>query len=71
MNIIRKKNEKHLFNEVGVGKIFEYDNAIFMRFKETTANGRMYNAICLEDGTITCFMGDELIQFVNADLVIY
>lgn len=29
MNIIRKKNEKHLFNEVDVGKIFEYDNAIY------------------------------------------
>ena len=71
MNIIRKNNEKHLFNEVGIGRTFEYDNDIFMRFKETASNGRMYNAICLEDGKISCFMGDEVIQFVDADLVIY
>lgn len=71
MNIIRKKNEKHLFNEVGIGRTFEYDNDIFMRFKETASNGRIYNAICLEDGRIVCFMGDELIEFVDADLVIH
>lgn len=70
MNIIRKKNEKRLFHEADVGKIFEYDNSIFMRFKDTASNGRIYNAICLEDGKLTCFMGDELIQFVDADLVI-
>ena len=70
MNIIRKKSEKHLFNEVDVGRIFEYDNAIFIRFKDTASNGRIYNAICLDDGALICFMGDELIQFVDADLVI-
>ena len=71
MNIIRKKNEKHLFNEVDIGRTFEYDNDIFMRFKDTASNGRIYNAIRLEDGKLTCFMGDEVIQFVDADLVIY
>lgn len=70
MNIIRKKSEKHLFNEVDVGRTFEYDNDICMRFKDIASNGRIYNAICLEDGALICFMGDELIQFVDADLVI-
>ena len=71
MNIIRKENENHLFDEVDVGEIFEYDNSIFMRFGETVSNGHVYNAICLEDGIITCFMGDEVIRFIAADLVIH
>lgn len=28
MNIIRKENKNHLFEEVNVGEIFEYDNSI-------------------------------------------
>lgn len=71
MNIIRKENENHLFDEVDVGEIFEYDNSIFMRFGETVSNGHVYNAICLEDGIIACFMGDEVVRFVAADLVIH
>lgn len=71
MNIIRENNGNHLFDEVDVGGIFEYDNDIFMRFREVISNGQICNAICLEDGTISCFMGNETIQFVDADLVIH
>lgn len=71
MNIIRKKNKKNLFSEADVGRIFDHDNGIFMKFRETPSNGFIYNAICLEDGRIVCFMGDELIEFVDADLVIH
>lgn len=71
MNIIRRENENHFFDDVDVGGIFEYNNNIFMRFRETVSNGHIYNAICLEDGTITCFMGDEVVRFVDADLVIH
>lgn len=71
MNIIRKNDGDHFFDEVNIGGIFEYDNSIFMRFGETVSNGHIYNAICLEDGIITCFMGDEVIRFADADLVIH
>lgn len=71
MNIIRKENEEHLFDEVDVGEIFEYDNSIFMRFGETVSNDYVYNAIRLEDGIITFFMNNDVIRFVDADLVIH
>lgn len=71
MNIIRKKDEYHLFGEADIGGIFEYDNSIFMKFGGIASDGHIYNAICLEDGIITCFMGDETIQFIDADLVIH
>lgn len=71
MNIVRKKVEEHTFNEVNVGGVLEYCDSIFMRSKEMVSNGCIYNAICLEDGTITYFRNDEIIRFVNADLVIH
>lgn len=71
MNIIRKENENHLFCEVGIGEVFEYDDSIFMKFEGTTSSEPMYNAICLEDGIITCFLGNEEIRPVNADLIIH
>lgn len=70
MNIIRKENENHLFDEVNVGEVFEYDDRIFMRFGETI-DCPVSNAICLEDGIITCFLGNEEIRLINADLVIH
>ena len=71
MNIIRKKNEKHLFSEADAGRVFEYGNKIFMKFGGTCSDCHACNAICLEDGKIICFMGAELVQLVDADLVIY
>lgn len=71
MNIIRKNNDERLFDEAGVGEIFEYRNNIFMKFENTASNGHVYNAICLENGIITCFIGDEVVRSVNADLVIH
>lgn len=71
MNIIRKENENHLFCEVRVGDIFEYDDSVFMRCGETCSDCLEFNAICLEDGIVMCFMGNEKIRLVNADLVIH
>lgn len=71
MNIIRKENENHLFCNVRGGGVFEYDHDIFMKFEETNCDGHVCNAICLEDGTITYFRNDEIIRFVDADLVIH
>lgn len=71
MNIIRKENKNHLFDEISIGGIFECGDTIFMKFREIVSNGHVYNAIGLEDGEITCFMSDEEIQPVNADLVIH
>lgn len=71
MNIIRKKTKSHLFDEASVGEIFEYDGSIFMKFGKNAYDCLTNKAICLEDGIITCFMGNEEIQSVNADLVIH
>ena len=71
MNIIKKKNGYHLFCEADIGGIFEYDNRVFMKFRGIASDGHIYNAICLEDGIVICFMGDETIQFIDADLVIH
>lgn len=71
MNIIRKENESHLFCEVDVGEVFEYDDSIFMKFGETSSDCPACNAICLEDGIVSCFIGNEEIRPVNADLVIH
>lgn len=71
MNIIRKENENHLFCEVRVGDIFEYDDSVFMRCGGTCSDCHECNAICLEDGIVMCFMGNEEIRLVNADLVIH
>lgn len=71
MNIIRKENKNHLFDEVNVGEIFEYDNSIFIRIRDTTSYGNLYNAVCIEDGVVTYFMDDDVIQFIDADLVIH
>ena len=71
MNIVRKNNNERLFDEAGVGEIFEYRNNIFMKFENTASNGHAYNAICLENGIITCFIGDELVRLVDTDLVIH
>lgn len=71
MNIIRKNDGDHFFDEVDVGGVFEYDNSIFMRFGDTASNGQVFNAICLEDGIIMSFADNEEIRPVDADLVIH
>lgn len=70
MNIIRRENNR-LFEEIEAGRIFEYDNSIFMKFIDATFNGHVYNAICLDDNVITSFTGSEEIQPVDADLIIH
>lgn len=70
MNIIKEKNKSRLFCEVDIGEVFEYDNSIFMKFGETS-DCSTCNAICLEDGIVSCFLGNEEIRLVNADLVIH
>lgn len=71
MNIIRKENESHLFCEVNAGEVFEYGDSIFMKFEEVSSDCPACKAICLEDGIVSCFLGNEEIQPVNADLVIH
>lgn len=71
MNIIRKENKNHLFCEVNVGEVFEYDDNMFMKVGESSSDCHTSRAICLENGLITCFLGNEEIQPVNADLVIH
>ena len=73
MNIIRKENEKHTFNEIDAGEIFEYENNIFMKFGNNASSGSIYNAICLKDGIIAClrFTGDEIVQPVTTNSVIH
>lgn len=71
MNIIRKENENRLFDEASVGEIFEYNDSIFMKFGKSAHDCLTNKAICLKDGIITCFLGNEEIRSVNADLVIH
>lgn len=71
MNIVRKENESHLFCDVNVGEVFEYGDSIFMKLGETSPDYSACKAICLEDGIVSCFLGNEEIQPVNADLVIH
>ena len=71
MNIIRKETKTRLFDEASVGEIFEYNGSIFMKFGKNADDCLTNKAICLKDGIITCFLGNEEIQPVNADLVIH
>lgn len=71
MSIIRKENGNHLFCEVNVGEVFEYDDSVFMKIGETSSDCITCSAICLEDGIIMYFEGNEEIRPVNADIVIH
>lgn len=71
MNIIRKEKERHTFDEVEVGGIFEYCAGIYIRIGDIVPNNLIYNAVCIEDGVVAHFMNNDVIYFVDADLVIH
>lgn len=71
MNIIKKKDEIHEFNEVDMGGLFECHGQIFMKMVDVCFEEGIYNAICLEDGKLSHFFSESKVQFVNADLIIH
>lgn len=71
MNIIKKEKERHTFDEVEVGEIFEYCASIYIKIGDIVPNNLIYNAVCIEDGVVAHFMNNDVIHFVAADLVIH
>lgn len=62
-----KDNNKVFFEELIEGDCFMWCEKYFMK-EQTDVTSKWRNAVCLEDGHIYAFKGDEKVTIVNAEL---
>jgi hypothetical protein len=72
MKITRKRSKTEKpFETFQVGATFIDDDIVFMVINELySADGRCYNAICLESGELECFHLDCHVKPVETELIV-
>ena len=67
---MRKKN-KVLFETLDNGDVFMWNETVLMRTRNCTRNNTICNAIVIESGDFCTFENSDLVEKLNAEVVIH
>ena len=67
-----RQYETITFKDLDMGGIFEYDDMVYMKIEpvKCAVYGTLYNAVCLNDGTMEGFPDYECISEIDAEIII-